>query len=243
METSCVFFAVQTEYLNIFLDQHEISRWDFRCSRRRVSLMMEAVSSCETSANIYRTTRRNILEDCHLHISKYFNSRNKKENASSSLQHCYELSLFSSTKQLNNYLADWFVQFPSIREFWIDHCVTRVAVIKNLFKSGDKIGCQLCSRVWNWETLFVRLQSPYDLSESTKNKQNENDTAYTYASQTRNLEGLRKPRKISVKIRSKIKLAILGNFFDDATRTCAAVKNAWSYASTSPYVCMAWCLV
>jgi hypothetical protein len=34
---------------------------------RAIALMMAAVNSCETSVNIYQTTRRNILEDSHLH--------------------------------------------------------------------------------------------------------------------------------------------------------------------------------
>jgi hypothetical protein len=34
---------------------------------RAIALMMEAVSSSETSVNFYQTTRRNIPEDSHLH--------------------------------------------------------------------------------------------------------------------------------------------------------------------------------
>jgi hypothetical protein len=33
-----------------------------------IALMMEAVSTSETSVNFYQTTRRNIPEDSHIHI-------------------------------------------------------------------------------------------------------------------------------------------------------------------------------
>jgi hypothetical protein len=33
-----------------------------------IALLMEAVSSSETSVNIYQTTRHNIPEDSHLHV-------------------------------------------------------------------------------------------------------------------------------------------------------------------------------
>jgi hypothetical protein len=36
--------------------------------------MMAAVSSSEVSVNIYRTTRRNIQEDSHLHGNEHFGS-------------------------------------------------------------------------------------------------------------------------------------------------------------------------
>jgi hypothetical protein len=35
-----------------------------------IALMKEAVSTSETSANIYQTTRRNIVEDSHLHTRR-----------------------------------------------------------------------------------------------------------------------------------------------------------------------------
>jgi hypothetical protein len=35
--------------------------------------MMEAVSTSETSVNFYETTRRNILEDSHLHTHRHEN--------------------------------------------------------------------------------------------------------------------------------------------------------------------------
>jgi hypothetical protein len=35
--------------------------------RRVIALMMQAVSTSETSVNFYQTTRRNIPEDSHLH--------------------------------------------------------------------------------------------------------------------------------------------------------------------------------
>jgi hypothetical protein len=37
---------------------------------RIIALMMEAISTSETSVNFYETTRRSILKDCHRHISK-----------------------------------------------------------------------------------------------------------------------------------------------------------------------------
>jgi hypothetical protein len=62
------------------IDEHKIL-WDFRFSRRRVwrwfssvmlrrvviVLLMEAVSTSETSVNIHETTQCNIPEDNHLH--------------------------------------------------------------------------------------------------------------------------------------------------------------------------------
>jgi hypothetical protein len=35
-----------------------------------IALMMEAVSTSETSVNFYQTTRRNIPEDSHLHTHR-----------------------------------------------------------------------------------------------------------------------------------------------------------------------------
>jgi hypothetical protein len=35
-----------------------------------IALMMEAVSTSETSVNFYETTRRNIPEGCHLHTRR-----------------------------------------------------------------------------------------------------------------------------------------------------------------------------
>jgi hypothetical protein len=37
-----------------------------------IALMMEAVSTSETSVIIYQTTRRNIPEDSHLHTRRWF---------------------------------------------------------------------------------------------------------------------------------------------------------------------------
>jgi ABC-type arginine/histidine transport system permease subunit len=39
-------------------------------SAMMIALMMETVRTSETSASIYQTTRRNILEDSHLHICR-----------------------------------------------------------------------------------------------------------------------------------------------------------------------------
>jgi hypothetical protein len=36
----------------------------------KIAFMMEAVSTSETSVNIYQTTRRNIPEDSHLHARR-----------------------------------------------------------------------------------------------------------------------------------------------------------------------------
>jgi hypothetical protein len=41
-----------------------------RSSQWNHPVMMEAVSSSETSVNIYQTTRHNIPEDSHLHIRR-----------------------------------------------------------------------------------------------------------------------------------------------------------------------------
>jgi hypothetical protein len=37
------------------------------CLHHQITLMLEAVSSSETSVNFYKTTRRNILEYSHIH--------------------------------------------------------------------------------------------------------------------------------------------------------------------------------
>jgi hypothetical protein len=37
-----------------------------------MTLMMEAAGTSETSVNFYQTTRRNNLEDSHLHKRRYF---------------------------------------------------------------------------------------------------------------------------------------------------------------------------
>jgi hypothetical protein len=39
----------------------------------RISLMIEAASTCETSVNFYHTTRRSIPEDIHLHTPRLGN--------------------------------------------------------------------------------------------------------------------------------------------------------------------------
>jgi hypothetical protein len=45
--------------------------WDVApCSLVIAALMMEAVSTSETSVNIYQTTRCNIQEDSHLHTCR-----------------------------------------------------------------------------------------------------------------------------------------------------------------------------
>jgi hypothetical protein len=41
------------------------------------ALMMQAVSTSETSANFYQTTRRNILEDSHLHTRRRENLKSQ----------------------------------------------------------------------------------------------------------------------------------------------------------------------
>jgi hypothetical protein len=43
-----------------------------------IVLMIEAVSSSETSVNICQTTRRNIPEDCHLHIRRRENLKSHR---------------------------------------------------------------------------------------------------------------------------------------------------------------------
>jgi hypothetical protein len=42
--------------------------WDI--PRWQIILMMEAVSTFETSVNFYQTTRRNVPEGCHLHTRR-----------------------------------------------------------------------------------------------------------------------------------------------------------------------------
>jgi hypothetical protein len=71
--------------LQFFTENSESdSRWDYRFSRRRIwrwlsseilcrvvtiiAMMMETVSTSETSVNFYQTTRRNIPEESHLYI-------------------------------------------------------------------------------------------------------------------------------------------------------------------------------
>jgi hypothetical protein len=43
-----------------------------------IALMMEAVSTSETSVNFYQTTQRNIPEDSHLHTRHRKNLKSKK---------------------------------------------------------------------------------------------------------------------------------------------------------------------
>jgi hypothetical protein len=38
------------------------------CSIAEIALLMEAINISETSVNFYETTRRNILEDSHVHL-------------------------------------------------------------------------------------------------------------------------------------------------------------------------------
>jgi hypothetical protein len=51
-----------------------------------IALMMEAVSTSETSVNIYQTTRRNIPEDSHLLTGR---REEVKSQSCSSFQNCY----------------------------------------------------------------------------------------------------------------------------------------------------------
>jgi hypothetical protein len=43
-----------------------------------ITLMMEAINTSETSVNFYQTSRRNIPEDCHLHIRRRENLKSQK---------------------------------------------------------------------------------------------------------------------------------------------------------------------
>jgi hypothetical protein len=54
--------------------------------RARFALMMEAISTSETLANLYETTRRNIPEDSHLHTRH-------RENLKSHVGQLYQTKL------------------------------------------------------------------------------------------------------------------------------------------------------
>jgi hypothetical protein len=45
---------------------------------KAITLMMEAASTSEISANFYQTTRRNIPEDSHLHTSNRENLKSQQ---------------------------------------------------------------------------------------------------------------------------------------------------------------------
>jgi hypothetical protein len=47
--------------------------------RAIIALMMETTSTSETSVNLYRTTRRNNLEDSHLHTNRRENLKSHNE--------------------------------------------------------------------------------------------------------------------------------------------------------------------
>jgi hypothetical protein len=47
---------------------------------RTTQLLMEAVSTSETSVNLYETTRRDIPEDSHLHTRRRENLKSHKEH-------------------------------------------------------------------------------------------------------------------------------------------------------------------
>jgi hypothetical protein len=52
--------------------------WDVaQC--RAIALMMEAAGTSETSVNFYKTTRRNIPEDSHLHTRRCENLKSHQE--------------------------------------------------------------------------------------------------------------------------------------------------------------------
>jgi hypothetical protein len=50
------------------------------CINSLIALMLEAASTSETSVNFYRTTRRNILEDSHLHTGRRENLKYHQAN-------------------------------------------------------------------------------------------------------------------------------------------------------------------
>jgi hypothetical protein len=55
--------------------------WDVAlCILWAMALVMEAVSTSETSVNFYETTRRNIPKDSHLHIRRCENLKSNFEN-------------------------------------------------------------------------------------------------------------------------------------------------------------------
>jgi mannose/fructose-specific phosphotransferase system component IIA len=47
-----------------------------------ITLMMEAASTSETSANFYQTTRRNIPEDSHLHTRRREQLKSQEDDSS-----------------------------------------------------------------------------------------------------------------------------------------------------------------
>jgi hypothetical protein len=52
------------------------------CIIRAIALMIEAVSTYETSVNFFQTTRRNIPEDSHLHIRRRENLKSHHRHSS-----------------------------------------------------------------------------------------------------------------------------------------------------------------
>jgi hypothetical protein len=66
--------------------------WDIAPYGHVIALMMEAVSACETSVDIYQTTRCYIPEDIHYHIRL-------PENLISHPKECFFLSQASLTLQ------------------------------------------------------------------------------------------------------------------------------------------------
>jgi hypothetical protein len=54
--------------------------WEDGLDAAMIALMMEAVSTSETSVNIYQTTRRNIPEDSNLHTSRRENLKSYQDN-------------------------------------------------------------------------------------------------------------------------------------------------------------------
>jgi hypothetical protein len=61
-----VLTATSTKII-FFWDAAQYSLVDTDISEELITLMMESVSSSETSVNIYQTTRLNIPEDSHAH--------------------------------------------------------------------------------------------------------------------------------------------------------------------------------
>jgi hypothetical protein len=63
--------------MTVFWDAAPCSLVEIDRSLRRtlIALMMEAVSTSETSVNFYKTTQRKIPEDSHLHTRRHENLR------------------------------------------------------------------------------------------------------------------------------------------------------------------------
>jgi hypothetical protein len=89
-------------------------------------LMMEAVSTCETSVNIYHTTRLSIPEDSHLYTRR-------REYLKSHLVAC---SKFHANSVLMKHTGETILVQPPIRRMFCSSCEGHVDE-----KGEDDVGC------------------------------------------------------------------------------------------------------